>query len=149
MKPRSFRTAFTVSDMDQSLAFYRDLLGFELVYDRLRDGEIYEQLTGFPGVRLRIALLQDAGTDHRLELVQYLNPPTEKAELKNNFVGAANVCYFVEDLQQEYDRLMKAGVRFESPPIDFVREGKSLGKILYMYDPDGITVCLFEQHENP
>ena len=30
MKPRSFRTAFTVSDMDRSVAFYRDLLGFQL-----------------------------------------------------------------------------------------------------------------------
>lgn len=149
MKPRSFRTAFTVSDLDRSLAFYRDLLGFEVLYDRIREGEVYEQLTGFQSVKMRLALLKDAGTDHRLELVQYLNPTSAHCDLRNNSVGAANVCYFVDDLQQEYERLSQQGVRFQSPPIEFLREGKSLGKILYLYDPDGIAICLYEQYDNP
>ncbi|HXG24992.1 MAG TPA: VOC family protein [Chthonomonadales bacterium] len=146
MNPKSFRTAFTVSDMDRSIAFYRDLLGFEVLYDAIRTGPAYEQLTGYPDVKLRIVLMKDAGTEHRLELVQYLQPPGQAREMANHFVGAANVCYFVEDIEQEYQRLQAHGVRFQSAPVEFIRDGKAIGKCVYLYDPDNITVCLFQSY---
>ena len=69
-------------------------------------------------------------------------PPGKVREMQNYYVGASHVCFLVDDLEAEYKRLCAAGVRFTSPPVDIVREGKLLGCTLYLIDPDGITVEL-------
>jgi catechol 2,3-dioxygenase-like lactoylglutathione lyase family enzyme len=49
---------FTVSDMERSVAFYRDALAFKPVSDVEVDGPEYDQLYGVFGVRARIVRMQ-------------------------------------------------------------------------------------------
>jgi catechol 2,3-dioxygenase-like lactoylglutathione lyase family enzyme len=49
--------SFTVSDLDRSIAFYRDLLGFTLVHVQEQDNEYTRRLVGYPDARLRVAQL--------------------------------------------------------------------------------------------
>jgi catechol 2,3-dioxygenase-like lactoylglutathione lyase family enzyme len=47
-------TSFTVSDMERSIAFYRDILGMKVVWDSVQagaefKGEIADNLTNCPG----------------------------------------------------------------------------------------------------
>jgi len=138
---------FTVSDVDRSILFYRDLLGLRLIQDAIRENlPSYDEILGFPNVKIRVALFLDA-QDRMLELVEYIHPRREVRDLKNTTVGAAHPSFAVEDLDREYDRLKAAGARFNSPPVRVVRDGKYLGKSLYMFDPDGITVELYEPVE--
>ena len=67
--------------------------------------------------------------------------------MKNTYVGAAHPSFAVADLDGEYARLKAAGVRFNSAPVEVRRDGQYLGKSLYMFDPDGITVELYEPVE--
>lgn len=62
--------------------------------------------------------------------------------LQNYYVGASHICFLVDDIEAEYKRLAAGGVRFNSPPVDIVRDGKPVGRALYLFDPDGITVEL-------
>ena len=39
-------TAYQVADLDRSLAFYRDLLGFELVWERVNSEEYVRKIVG-------------------------------------------------------------------------------------------------------
>jgi hypothetical protein len=50
----------------------------------------------------------------------------------------------VDDIDVEYQRLSVAGVRFNSPPVDVVREGKLAAKLTYAFDPDNIVVELYQ-----
>ena len=53
-----FHTGITVSDLDRSIAFYRDCLGLELV-TRWESSQPYlRTVVGFPDAELRIALLR-------------------------------------------------------------------------------------------
>ena len=55
---------YVVSDLDRSIAFYRDALGFKLIQDSLReDLPSYDTLMGVKGVRLRVALFELPCTD--------------------------------------------------------------------------------------
>jgi catechol 2,3-dioxygenase-like lactoylglutathione lyase family enzyme len=63
--------ALTVSDLETSLAFYRDL-GFNVVSDREVEGGYVEEITGVPGAKIRLAHL--SGYGHNLELLQYKRP---------------------------------------------------------------------------
>ena len=62
--------SFTVSDMELSLQFYRDALGFEVLNDRIVEGDFAETVTALEGVRMRIVHL--GGYGQGLELIQYL-----------------------------------------------------------------------------
>ena len=68
-------TGFVVSDMNRSLAFYRDLLGLEKERDQILEGEFVSGLVGYPDARLHIVYLGLGDMKHSVELVQYLNPP--------------------------------------------------------------------------
>ena len=75
-------TSFTVSDMERSLAFYRDLLGMQVVVDRRTSDTYLSTITGFPNVRLHIVYLQlDVPDGHILELIEYQSHPGQATPL--------------------------------------------------------------------
>lgn len=66
-------TAITVSDTDQSLAFYRDRLGLRVAGESENYGTEQEHLNAVFGARLRITALRSA-SGPGIELLQYLAP---------------------------------------------------------------------------
>ncbi|MBI4027866.1 MAG: VOC family protein [Verrucomicrobia bacterium] len=154
MNLRALRTAFAVSDMDRSIAFYTQMLGFQLLYDKIRDGVSFETMLGIPGVRLRVAAMKDSGgSGHLLELIEYLHPQPapRKSGGHGTFVeiGSANVCYMVDDLAAIFERLKAANAECVNPPADYVRDGIRMGKIMFALDPDRIPIGLFEPAKEP
>ena len=136
---------FSVGDMDQSIHFYRDLLGLELIQDVVRENlSSYDQFLGFANAKIRVALFTNGADGGMIELVQYRHPPTQFREQANFYVGASHVSFQTTDLYEDYKRLTAGGVRFKSPPIDIVREGKMIGRVTYALDPDEIPVELFQ-----
>jgi catechol 2,3-dioxygenase-like lactoylglutathione lyase family enzyme len=86
----------TVSDLDRSLAFYRDRLGMEVV-DRLSlDGDAFGRFVGVEGADVDIVLLDADGCRH--ELLDYRSQPGENVTdgAANTYVGAAQFCLEVE-----------------------------------------------------
>jgi len=66
-------TAITVSDTEQSLAFYRDRLGLRVAGESENYGPEQEHLNGVFGARLRITALR-AARGPGIELLEYLSP---------------------------------------------------------------------------
>ena len=131
-------TSFTVSDLDRSISFYRNLLGLELISLTGRDPAFSEKVTGIPGANLKIAYLQAPG--HRLELIQYLSPPGEKLDCRTNNIGSAHLAFNVDNLPALYADLKAKGVQFKSEPLE-VPAGPNKGTMaVYFTDPDGITL---------
>lgn len=138
-------TSFTVADLDRSLAFYRDLLGFEVIWIRPHiTNKYWRDIVGFPDAVVRGAFLAIPGTTHRLELYEYMQPRGTAADVRTNNPGSVHLCLYVDDVRELYAALLKHNVRFRSPPID-LDEGPNVGGVaLYMLDPDGITLELFQ-----
>lgn len=138
-------TGITVTDLERSLAFYHDLLELEIVAKQTKQGGYLADIVGYPGAHVRMAHLKAPGSDHRLELFQYLSPPVETRELEPRIVGMTHVCIVVDDLQRLYERLRAAGVdSFFSPPVEVDTGINAGGYALYMRDPDGIVLELFQ-----
>ena len=131
-------TSFTVSDLDRSISFYRNLLGLELISLTGRDPAFSEKVTGIPGANLKIAYLQAPG--HRLELIQYLSPSGEKLDCRTNNIGSAHLAFNVDNLPALYADLKAKGVPFKSEPLE-VPAGPNKGTMaVYFTDPDGIAL---------
>lgn len=138
-------TSRTVSDMDRSLSFYRDLLGMSVVLDTEMRGEMLDREVAMEGSHLRFVLLDSAG-DTYLELLQYYSPAGERfpERAKPADVGAHHVALLVGDIAVAYDKLTSAGVRFTHPPQE-VDAGFFRGhRTAYCYDPDGLIVELWQ-----
>jgi catechol 2,3-dioxygenase-like lactoylglutathione lyase family enzyme len=138
-------TGFTVSDLDRSVAFYRDLLGCEVLATQEKQGGYLAAIVGYPDAHVRMAHLRLPGGEHVIELFEYLSPEGGHADVEPRNVGASHLCFIVADLQALYDSLLERGVTsFVSPPIEVDTGMNRGGLALYLRDPDGIMVELFQ-----
>jgi catechol 2,3-dioxygenase-like lactoylglutathione lyase family enzyme len=138
---------FTVSDIDHSLRFYRDGLGLkvERVSER-KNLPSYDMILGFRNVQIKVAILSHAASGFVLELFQYVNPPTVRRELRNYYVGSSHVALEVDDIDAQYKILKSHGFGAINPPVDVVRDGKRVSRAMYVLDPDGISVEIFQEY---
>jgi catechol 2,3-dioxygenase-like lactoylglutathione lyase family enzyme len=138
-------TCYTVSDLDRSVAFYRDLLGCEVVATQEKQGGYLAAIVGYPDAHVRMAHLRVPGDGHLIELFEYLAPAGEQADVEPRNVGASHLCFLVDDLPAVYEELRNRGVAsFVSPPVEVDTGVNAGGYGLYLRDPDGITVELFQ-----
>jgi catechol 2,3-dioxygenase-like lactoylglutathione lyase family enzyme len=141
---RIHHTGYTVSDLGRSVAFYRDLLGCEVIVEQEKQGGYMAAIVGYPDAHVRMAHLRVAGSEHVVELFQYLSPDGAPADVEPRNVGASHLCFITDDLAGDYERLHAAGVAFVSPPVEVDTGINRGGYALYLRDPDGITVELFQ-----
>ncbi len=138
-------TSFTVSDMEEALHFYRDLLGMREVSGRTISGYFARTITGIEGAHMRIVYLEMApGSEHKLELIQYLVPAGEPLQQSTCQPGCAHLALNVEDLDAVYAELVAKGVRFKSAPVAIEGGPNDGGKGVYLYGPDGVTLELLQ-----
>jgi catechol 2,3-dioxygenase-like lactoylglutathione lyase family enzyme len=127
-------TALSVADLERSIRFYRDLLGFTLVRILEPAPELpLGRVVGMPGAKARIAHLEFGGK--MLELFEYQEPAgrppppdTRQADLGWIHMGLTST-----DTREDYRRLADAGVQFFSEPVEFRPDVW----IVYFAGPDG------------
>ena len=142
-------SSFTVSDVDRSLAFYRDLLGLTVVADMQPDADYVARVTGFPGATFRIVFLRLPPDEHILELIQYKTRAGDPLPLATNRPGCAHICFLVQDLSALHARLTAQGARFVSEPVEITQGVNRGGYAVYLRDPDGITIELLQRPAGP
>jgi len=96
--PSLLHTGLTVRELDRSLAFYRDTLGMETVFEQEKEGGYLAAIVGYPGAHVRMAHLAFPGDGHRLELFQYLEPESRGEAGEPRDVGITHVCLLVDDI---------------------------------------------------
>jgi catechol 2,3-dioxygenase-like lactoylglutathione lyase family enzyme len=141
-------TGMTVSDIERSLAFWRDVLGFELSHRAHQKGELAEQITGVAGAEILIVVLRAPG--HKIELLEYLAPANRKLEneLRPCDLGAAHVALVVDNLDEVLDRIAASGWKAAGKP-QILTAGPNAGKrVIYVRDPDGTTIEFMQLPEN-
>jgi len=137
-------TSFTVSDMDQSIAFYRDLLDMKLEWDSKEagfsfEGPVHEQVTQCPGTKARIAFMTLG--DAMLELVEYTPPGKPLVDNKAGDTGSAHLCFRTDDINELYEKLSANGVELHCSP-----QNNERAWVFYFRDPDGIILEATQPH---
>lgn len=109
MQAQWHHVGISVADLERALHFYRDLLGFEVVWDHpQRGGPEMAKVVGLEDVKAHMVMLKGYGT--HIELFDYLSP-------KGKAVGSGRQCDYglihfaltVTGLQELYDRLVAEG----------------------------------------
>jgi glyoxylase I family protein len=151
-KRRPFRilaadhTGITVSNLERSLAFWRDVLGFELSHTAHQTGEMASKITGVAGSEIKLAVVKAPG-GHKIELLEYLAPPERKrhVDLRPCDVGSVHVALVVEDLDAVLSAINASGWKAAGNP-QTLHSGPNAGKrVVYVRDPDGTTIEFMQQ----
>ena len=127
--------ALSVKDIDRAIAFYRDVIGMEKVFDREYD-ETMARLIDFDGTRVRIVHMKLA--DMVVELFDYHYPEGREPppDRRQSDYGLTHIGFIVEDFWSTYQHLVDHGVRFLSDPVE-VRPGVN---VAYFYGAE-YEVC--------
>ena len=134
----------TVSDLDRSLAFYRDLLGLEEVERHRLEGEGISTMAGKPSVIMQVVRLRAPGTPGVLiDLQQYIVPKGEVSDAKLGDVGHSHICVGVPDVWAAYRELTEQGVEFISEPVRFDLDF-GVVYVVFFKDPDGYILELMQ-----
>ena len=139
-------TGITVSNLNRSLAFWRDVLGFELSHTAHQTGEMAREITGVAGAEIKLAVVKAPG-GHKVELLEYLGPADRKrqADLSPCDAGSVHVALIVEDLDAVLGAINASGWKAAGKP-QTLQSGPNAGKrVVYARDPDGTTIEFMQQ----
>jgi catechol 2,3-dioxygenase-like lactoylglutathione lyase family enzyme len=137
-------TGITVSNLERSLTFWRDVLGFEPSHTAHQKGELAQEITGVEGAEIKLAVLKTPG-GHKIELLEYMAPADRKrAILRPCDIGSVHVALLVEDLEAVLERIAASGWKAAGKP-QRLQSGPNTGKrVVYVRDPDGTTIELMQ-----
>jgi len=137
-------TGLTVRSLERSIAFYRDLLGFEVVFRWSPKAPYIGELVGYRDVDLHAAVLSIPNSPVFLELLEYRGVPQISVDMSNGNIGNAHIAFKVDELDVLYERLVARGVKSVSPPVTPTIGPNRGGRAVYLIDPDGFRVELIE-----
>lgn len=130
--------SFTVSDLDKSIVYYRDVLGLALIDVSERKPGFASKATGIAGAHLKIAYL--SGNNCNIEIIEYLFPKGKKLDTTTCNVGSSHICFNVRGIYGLLERLGKKGCKPLAEPL-LIPAGPNKGKVMfYTKDPDGNTL---------
>ena len=138
-------TGITVSNLERSLAFWRDVLGFEFSHRAHQTGQRPQEITGVTGAELKLAVVKSP-SGHKIELLEYLAPADRKknVDLRPCDVGHVHVALTVENLDAILEKIAASGWQAAGKP-QTLTAGPNKGKrVIYVRDSDGATIELME-----
>jgi len=111
-------TTMIVKDMDESVSFYRDVMGFEV--DSQHN----------PGPGIEITLLKGEG-DTMVELIKD----------NQHDIGLYSMGMDVENLELTVEDLRSKGAKVTIDPVPI-----TVGKLAFIEDPNGVRIALIQHH---
>jgi catechol 2,3-dioxygenase-like lactoylglutathione lyase family enzyme len=106
--------SITVKDMNRSVKFYSDVLGFKPISDKEFHGEDWEQLTGVFGLHIRVVRMQLG--EEFIELTDYLTTGgrTIPEDQHSNDLSFQHIAIVVSDMDKAFQQVKKYNVEFVS-----------------------------------
>jgi catechol 2,3-dioxygenase-like lactoylglutathione lyase family enzyme len=143
MAYRPSHVGLCVSDIERSLRFYCEGLGFEVSDGVDLDSDQVPGLDQALEVPTRTVLRsQMIVLDHvRIELLHYTQPAVEGTPSpRRNLRGLTHLSFWVDDLDASIQRLLDCGGTL----VDGTRQSPGVD-LVFVADPDGTRVELMEQ----
>src|SRR6266403_3812883 len=137
-------TGITVSNLERSLEFWQNVLGFEFSHRAHQTREMASEITGVPGAEIKLAVVRAPG-GHKIELLEYLAPPDRKhVNFRPCDVGSVHVAFTVDKLAAILEKIAASGWKAAGKPQP-LKTGPNAGKrVVYVRDPDGTTIEFME-----
>ena len=143
-----------VSDLERSVDFYTNVLGFRETQRAELEGEWIETIIGLETVKASVAYVVSPAGQPRLELLQYHSPIGDGFQANSipNTLGLRHLALSVDNIDSAVQRLREAGTELLSRPVvaptDVIQHSTGQKILCYFHDPDGVLLELTEYRHN-
>ncbi len=133
-----------VQNIEKSKRFYKETLGLEPGFEKEISGDQYSNVTGYPNLRLKFAVLKIPDSKVIIELAQFINPTIK---INNDF---RHIAFEVEDVDELYRKISEKNIKTVSEPVLISGQGPGLDgkKFFYFKDLDENLIEIFNKNEN-
>lgn len=139
-----------VSDLERSVKFYTEVLGFEKINRVHLEGDWIDSIVGLKGVVADLVIIAAPEGEPKIELFYFKSPIGESIPSNSlaNTIGLRHFALRVDDIQASYKKLKDAGVKILSEPATVpqnVAPQSNVRKTMYYFqDPDGVLIEIAE-----
>ncbi len=139
-----------VSDLERSVKFYTELLGFKEINRVHLEGEWIEDIVGLKGVAADVVFIVAPEEEPKIELLCYKSPTGDQVPVNSlaNTIGLRHIAFRVDDIQAASEKLKAAGVKLLSEPIavpaTLMAQNPVRKTLCYFHDPDGVLLEIAE-----
>ena len=148
MVGRIYHVGLTVSNLDKSIAFYRDVLGLTFQGEIMMVGEETDKMFQKKNCKARVAYLNGSKAVEAppIELIQFIDEDVNKVKSDLFTTSISEVCFYTDDIDSVYKVLIENHVECLSEPqyFDFSSQGFGKSKAFYFKDPDGIILEMMQ-----
>ena len=148
MVERIYHVGLTVSDLDRSIAFYRDILGLEFQGEIFMAGEETDRLFRMKDTKARVAYLNGSKAIEAppIELIQFVDNKVKKVKGNLFTTSISEVCFYTDDIERVYNSLIENHVECLSEQQYFDFRANELGesRAFFFRDPDGIVLEMMQ-----
>ena len=130
-----------VNNLEKELDFYKNVFNFKIKRKMLETGEYIDNLSGLKNVKVKtIKMASDDG--NLIELLYFESHQRNIVNRNINDIGYSHIAFTVENLDSEYKKLRKKGIKFNCVP-QISSDGKA--KVVFCRDPEGNIIELVEE----
>jgi catechol 2,3-dioxygenase-like lactoylglutathione lyase family enzyme len=131
-----------VESLDNAISFFTEL-GLKLEGRATIEGEWAGRVTGLDSQRVEIAMMVTPDGHSRLEISQFLAPPTisDHRTAPVNALGYLRVMFAVEDIDEMVNRLSKHGAQLVGEVVQY----ENSYRVCYIRGTEGLLIGLAEQ----
>lgn len=145
------RVTIITRDMDKALAFYRDLLGFDIFFEGDVGGEGVATLMGVKCKKIRMKVLQaddsEVGMIGLMEFLDAEDPPPVVEPPARPSIGEPIIVIPTTNMKELVRRLKAGGHTLISEPVRMEVPNRPPIHELCCRDPDGTLVNLTQRGE--
>ncbi len=144
MKPSFSHLGICVSDIDRSLRFYCEALGFEAA-ESYEVGDEFGPLMELEDVKLRSQFIQHE-EGMRLELLFFDSPAAEGSRTRRrvNRYGLTHLSFRVDHVDTVAEKVRELGGEVHDHTRTTFGEGDEALDFVYCSDPDGVRIELMK-----
>jgi catechol 2,3-dioxygenase-like lactoylglutathione lyase family enzyme len=146
------RILISVSDMQESLAFYRDWVGLRIVADQQLEPDKIQQLWNLPkGTKARAVSLRIDEQPVLLTLIEFQpgSDTTIREGAKPWDYAFHHIAFYVKNMETVYQALIEKGFTFISAPLQYTPFPQSEVKEVFLVGPDDVRIDHVERLTPP
>lgn len=130
-------------DLNKSIQFYTDILGFTETGRKQLSGKWIESLTGIKDINAEVAFMKHGEFETKLEILSYKKPQGlyfKENSIPNTF-GLRHIAFTTDNFEIMVEKLKKHNVQLVGQPQNIPNPTeKYKSKICYFLDPDNVLI---------